>query len=246
LLTGEKRGYYKSFGSLDHVERALREGFVYQGEHFTFWDKPRGTKPEGISLPSHVVCIENHDQVGNRALGERITELTDENNRRLAAALVCLSPHTPMLFMGQEHDERNRFMFFTDFGDQPLAEAVRKGRREEFPEFEADEVPDPQSEETFRRSKLNWNLDSEQREMLDWYRYLLHLRKTYVSNSSRTSRVTRHGDTITLEVGDEPNTIRLTFSVAGEDATTGGKRFRFELDAPDQELAPASDMRKTG
>ncbi|HEY0566482.1 MAG TPA: malto-oligosyltrehalose trehalohydrolase, partial [Terriglobales bacterium] len=133
LLTGEKRGYYKSFGSLDHVERALREGFVYQGEHFTFWDKPRGTKPEGVSLPSHVVCIENHDQVGNRALGERITELTDENNRRLAAALVCLSPQTPMLFMGQEHDESNRFMFFTDFGDQPLAEAVRKGRREEFP-----------------------------------------------------------------------------------------------------------------
>ena len=95
LLTGESRSYYADFGQLEHLERALRDGFVYQGEYFSFWGKPRGTKPEGVKLPSHAICIDNHDQVGNRALGERLTELTDEHNRRLAAALICFIPSYP-------------------------------------------------------------------------------------------------------------------------------------------------------
>ena len=98
-----------------------------------------------------------------------------------------------MIFMGQEHDQRNRFMFFTDFGDPQLAEAVRKGRREEFPEFNGDEVPDPQSVRTFLSSKLDWDLNAAQQEMLSWYRFLLGMRKTFVTHSSRKARVKREG-----------------------------------------------------
>ena len=232
LLTGESRGYYADFGEMRHLERALREGFVYQGEYFSFWKKARGTKPEGVPLSGHVICIENHDQVGNRALGDRLTELTDESNRMLAAALVCLAPHTPMIFMGQEHDERNRFMFFTDFTDPQLAKAVREGRRAEFPDFDAEEVPDPQSEETFRRSKLNWHLTRDQERMLRWYTWLLALRKAFIAKGSRRIRVTRDGSRVTLEVGDAPNIIRLAFGIVGAHDDTGAKILRYDLQAP--------------
>ncbi|MBA3913985.1 MAG: malto-oligosyltrehalose trehalohydrolase [Acidobacteriales bacterium] len=240
LLTGESRAYYADFGQLQHLERALREGFVYQGEHFSFWSKPRGTPPAGIELPSHVICVENHDQVGNRAQGDRMVETADENSRRLAAALLCLSPHTPMIFMGQEQDQLRRFMFFSDFGDEKLAEAVRKGRREEFPEFAAEDVPDPQSEQTFRESKLDWNLTVHQEEMIRWYRWLLQLRREFVTYSSRAIQVSREGAHLSIKVGDEPDTIRISVTVAGERGESRAKIFRFHIDQPRQPIRKAS------
>jgi maltooligosyltrehalose trehalohydrolase len=123
-------------------------------------------------------------------------------------------------------------MFFTDFGDPQLAEAVRKGRRAEFPEFHADEVPDPQSEATFRRSKLDWNLNANQEQMLKWYRWLLGLRKAFVARSSRKVKVAREGGRITLEVGDAPNVVRVSAMVVGTHDDTGAKIFRYDVQGP--------------
>jgi maltooligosyltrehalose trehalohydrolase len=126
-----------------------------------------------------VICIQNHDQVGNRALGDRLTSLVPVGIRKLLAAVLLLAPETPLLWMGQEYDERNPFQFFTDFGDPALQKAVSEGRRREFKDFKSfgAEFPDPQDPATFERSKLNWQFTPEQQEMHGWYRHLLCLRK---------------------------------------------------------------------
>jgi maltooligosyltrehalose trehalohydrolase len=162
VLTGEHEGYYQDFGAKEQIVKALNEGFVFQGEHFKFWDAPRGTKPEGIAMPSHVIAIQNHDQVGNRALGDRLSQLVPRGAHKLAAALMLLAPHTPLLFMGEEYGEIAPFQFFTDFQDPDLRKGVSKGRREEFKDFKSfgTEFPDPQARHTFERSKLNWDLIS--------------------------------------------------------------------------------------
>jgi maltooligosyltrehalose trehalohydrolase len=186
VLTGETAGYYQDFGKVEQVVRALNEGFVFQGEHFKFWDAPRGTHPEGVPLSAHVIAIQNHDQVGNRAQGERLSHLVPGGARRLAAALLLLAPETPLLFMGQEYDESAPFQFFTDYGDPVLQQAVSKGRRQEFQQFRWEEVPDPQDPQTFERSKLHLDLAGDENPTLAWYRQLIALRKRYVTGGPRT------------------------------------------------------------
>ncbi|HLH07622.1 MAG TPA: malto-oligosyltrehalose trehalohydrolase [Terriglobales bacterium] len=209
LLTGENRGYYQDFGRLEQLARALNEGFVFQGEHFEFWGAPRGTSSSGIPLFAHVICIENHDQVGNRAWGERLTELTPVQARKLAAAVLLLAPHTPLIFMGQEHDQRNRFQFFTDYGDPVLRQAVRKGRREEFRQFGFEDIPDPQDPATFESSKLEWQLDSGQLAMYQWYKWLLVLRKAFITNSQRTSSAEARQSVLEAVFGDTKAPVKL-------------------------------------
>jgi maltooligosyltrehalose trehalohydrolase len=151
LLTGERDGYYESFGSLDGLAADLRG---------------RGHRPEQL-----VVCAQNHDQVGNRAVGDRLPP----DALRVAAAVTLFSACTPLLFQGEEYGERNPFQFFTDHVDPFIADATRAGRRKEFEKFSAfsgEDVPDPQAEETFRRSKLSWQVDDGQRA---FYRRLLDL-----------------------------------------------------------------------
>ncbi len=121
--------------------------------------------------------------------------------RKLIAALLVLAPHTPLLFMGQEYDEDAPFQFFTDYGDPVLRQAVTKGRREEFQDFTWEDVPDPQDAETFARSKLRWEIDDPaHRDMLEWYRTLLHLRRERVIPSDRTCRALLRGGSILLEL----------------------------------------------
>jgi maltooligosyltrehalose trehalohydrolase len=187
-MTGESSGYYQDFGQFSQIVRALNEGFVYQGEHFKFWNRARGTSSRGIPLPAHVVCLQNHDQVGNRAKGERLTELIPRGGGKLAAALLILAAETPLIFMGQEYDEAAPFQFFTNYQDADLARKVSEGRRSEFMDFAWDDVPDPQSVETFRRSRLNWHLATGGNEMLRWYRSLIEIRKAYIAPSDRTCR----------------------------------------------------------
>ena len=186
FLTGERQGYYQDFGKPQQIVRALNEGFVFQGEYFNFWKRPRGTPATDVPLPANVICLQNHDQVGNRAFGERLTELTSRGQRKLAAALLLLAPHTPLLFMGEEYDETNPFQFFTSYGDRELARLVSKGRKEEFKDFGWKEIPDPQDPATFERSRLNWSLATETNEMLRWYRALLELRRRFVLRAERT------------------------------------------------------------
>jgi maltooligosyltrehalose trehalohydrolase len=189
LLTGENKGYYQDFaGHPGLLVRALNEGFAFQGEAFKFWNHARGTSAKGVALPANIICIQNHDQVGNRARGERLTQLTSRGGRKWAAALLLLAPHTPLIFMGQEFDEDAPFQFFTDYEDPVLQKAVSEGRRKEFADFDWTEVPDPEDDATFERSHLDWEWSNQQKEMLNWYRELLQLRRSHVTTGPRTSK----------------------------------------------------------
>jgi maltooligosyltrehalose trehalohydrolase len=157
LLTGERQGYYADFGSLEQLAQAYEASFVYAGQHSAFRGRPHGTPVQDLPPTQFVVCAQNHDQTGNRARGERLTALVDFEALKLAAAAVLLAPYIPLLFMGEEYGEPAPFLFFTDFEDAALREAVRRGRRQEFQAFGwTGEVPDPQAPETFQRSKLEW------------------------------------------------------------------------------------------
>ena len=199
-FTGERQGYYQGFGEPEQIARALREGYVFQGQHYPFWNGPRGTSAQDVPLPANVICVQNHDQVGNRAKGERLTALIPLGARKLAATLLLLAPHTPLLFMGQEYDETAPFQFFADFEDPELRKAVSQGRRSEFKDFDFREVPDPEDPETFRRSKLTWATAAENLEMLEWYRQLLQLRQQYVTAGERTAEAEFADGVLTMQV----------------------------------------------
>ena len=182
LLTGERNGYYADFGSLDQLAKAYRDGFVYDGQHSAYRGHPHGTPTRDLPGERFVVCSQNHDQVGNRALGERMSSLLEFDGLKLAAAAVLLSPCVPLLFMGEEYGERAPFLFFTDYGDAHLREAVSRGRREEFAAFGWEgEIPDPQSPVTFCRSRLNWSLQHQNPHAWLWgfYQSLLRLRRDH-------------------------------------------------------------------
>jgi maltooligosyltrehalose trehalohydrolase len=168
LLTGERRGYYAVFGRLEQLAQAYREGFVRPGP---------GGGAERPELHRLVVFSQNHDQVGNRPLGDRLASALDAESQKLAAAAVILSPSIPLLFMGEEYGETSPFQYFVSHGDPALVEAVRRGRREEFAAFvEAEVLPDPQSETTFERSKLDPEGPAKGHRRLAYYRALLQLR----------------------------------------------------------------------
>jgi maltooligosyltrehalose trehalohydrolase len=218
FLTGERKGYYRDFGRPEQIVRALQEGFVFQGEPFQFWGgRPRGTGSTRMPAPAHVICLQNHDQVGNRAQGERLTALVSRGARMLAAALLLLAPQTPLLFMGQEFDEINPFLFFTDYGDPALRQAVSDGRRNEFHDFDFahDRVPDPQDPATFERSKLNWRLTEGENLMLDWYRSLLALRRKYVVHSERSCKAELIDGVLHMQLPREEPSLKLFARIQG-------------------------------
>ena len=178
-LTGEHSGYYADFGGITPIATALRTPFVYDGRFSVHRNRRHGAPATGIPTDRFVACIQNHDQVGNRAVGDRLTTIVGLRKSRLAAALFLLSPYVPLLFMGEEYGETNPFQYFVSHGDPKLIEAVREGRRKEFESFGwGDDVPDPQSEETFARSRLDRSRISqpEHRGMLALYKELLRLR----------------------------------------------------------------------
>ena len=218
-LTKENRGYYQDYGEPEKIVKALNEGFVFQGQHYRFWRASRGSSTEGIPLPRHVFCIQNHDQVGNRCTGERLGHVVPRGAAKAAAALLLLAPETPLLFMGEEYAEPAPFPFFTDYGDKNLQQAVIDGRKKEFEDFAWEETPNPQDPETFKRSKLTWKIDEK---MFAWYRELLNLRRKFVTHSSRTCRARlTHGE-IVLEVPAQNAeiVIRVRFPGSGKAAET--------------------------
>jgi maltooligosyltrehalose trehalohydrolase len=158
-VTGEREGYYTDYTGLPDLATAWTEGFVYGGRRSQFRDRTVGAPlPDHVSARHYIGCIQNHDQIGNRATGDRLTTGVDEARVRFAIALLCLSPTVPMLFMGEEYGETRPFQFFTSHPEAWLADAVRAGRREEFAAFTAfaeAEVPDPQAIETFAASTLD-------------------------------------------------------------------------------------------
>jgi maltooligosyltrehalose trehalohydrolase len=173
-LTGETSGWYDGFQDLGTLAKALTTGWVFTGQYYPALDRHHGRDPAGLGGERFVVCSQNHDQVGNRAFGERLAALVGPDLDAVASVLVACSPFLPLLFQGQEWGETRPFLYFTDH--QPgLASSVRRGRREEFAAFGWDEVPDPNDPTTFERSKLDW--DRAGGPTLDLWRTLLRLRR---------------------------------------------------------------------
>jgi maltooligosyltrehalose trehalohydrolase len=180
LLTGEQDAYYQDFHGVDDLAGAYRDGFVYSGQYSNYRRKRYGISSKRIAAKRFVVFSQNHDQVGNRSVGDRLSQSLPFEQLKLAAGTVLLSPYIPLLFMGEEYAETAPFQYFVSHGDPALIDAVRKGRKNEFAEFGwASEIPDPQSEATFLGCKLNWNLHAEGQHRVLWnfYQELLRLRR---------------------------------------------------------------------
>ncbi|MGF1603019.1 MAG: malto-oligosyltrehalose trehalohydrolase [Thermosynechococcaceae cyanobacterium] len=181
LLTGERQGYYEDYGSIEYLARALEQSFVYAWSYSKHRRRFHGGDVTDCPGSQFVVCAQNHDQVGNRMLGERLSQLTSFEGLKLSAAAVLLAPAIPMLFMGEEYGEEAPFLYFISHADPGLAEAVREGRKREFRAFYATgEPPDADSPDTFAQSTLRWEQRHEGHHGSLWnfYRHLIQLRRT--------------------------------------------------------------------
>jgi maltooligosyltrehalose trehalohydrolase len=180
LLTGDRSGYYADFGSFADLAKSLREVFVYDGRYSPYRDRIHGRPVLGLPGWRFLGYAQNHDQVGNRAKGERLSHLTTIGRAKIAAALTFTAPFVPLIFQGEEWAASSPFQFFTDHNEE-LGRLVSEGRKKEFAAFGWDpaRIPDPQSPQTFQHSKLNWDERSQQPHaaMLDWYRKLIAFRR---------------------------------------------------------------------
>ncbi len=180
LLTKERDGYYQDFGHIDQLVKALREGYVYGGQYSSFRKRQHGSSSKHLPPSKFIVFSQNHDQVGNRLKGDRLSTMVSFEALKLAAGIVLLSANIPLLFMGEEYGEGAPFLYFVSHSDQELIDDVRRGRKEEFSAFQWEgEVPDPQDEATFLRSKVNFDLceHGKHKILLDFYKVLISLRK---------------------------------------------------------------------
>jgi maltooligosyltrehalose trehalohydrolase len=179
-FTGETDGYYADYQGLRDVAAALRDGYVYQGQYSAHRGRRHGRAPAGVLPQQLIVSAQNHDQIGNRAQGERLSSLLETGALKAVAALTLLSPFVPLLFQGEEWGAATPFLYFTDHQDPELGRLVAEGRSKEFSAFRwQGAVPNPQELSTFERSKLDWSELSQPRhaELFDWYRRLIRLRK---------------------------------------------------------------------
>lgn len=180
LVTGERGGYYADFGSMADLAKALREVFVYDGRYSVYRDRVHGHPVEGLPAWRFLGYAQNHDQAGNRAKGERLSALTTPGRVKIAAALVMTSPFVPLIFQGEEWAASTPFMYFTNH-EEKLGRRVSEGRKKEFSGFgwKPEEVPDPQDETTFERSRLKWDEidEPEHADILKWYMKLIALRR---------------------------------------------------------------------
>lgn len=182
VVTGERSGYYADFGSLADLALALRQSYVYDGRYSHHRERTHGRSPSGLPPSRFLAYAQTHDQVGNRALGDRLSALASTRLLEISAAIVLLSPFVPMLFQGEEWGASTPFLYFTNHGDPALGDAVREGRRNEFASFGWDpaRIPDPQAVGSFLDSKLDWDEPSRSphAELLSWHRQLIALRTT--------------------------------------------------------------------
>lgn len=189
LLTGERNGYYEDFGSIAHFHKTIKTGYVYTGEYSVTRKRKFGIKPLHNQPHQFVVFSQNHDHIGNRMMGDRLTASLQTDMLKLIAAAYMFTPFIPLIFMGEEYAEKNPFQYFVDHGNAELIEAVRKGRKEEFAYFhtEGQEMPDPFALSTIQRSTLSWNLnDARAADMLAYYKEIIHIRKTHGAFTNKT------------------------------------------------------------
>jgi maltooligosyltrehalose trehalohydrolase len=177
----QKLGYYADFASIEKLAKALTRVFVYDGEYSQYRGRRHGRPVEGLSAHRFLGYIQTHDQVGNRVAGDRVEQIVGMDAAKVAAGLVLTAPFVPLLFQGEEFAASTPFLYFADHDDGEMARAVLEGRRKEFAAFgfSEQEIPDPAARATFERSRLNWPEAGEgrHREMLEWYRALIRLRR---------------------------------------------------------------------
>ena len=237
VLTGERDGYYRNYGKMSHLKEALTEAYVHVGGGFPN-SRLRLRKPtesfSWINSNRLVVFSQNHDQIGNRLLSERLTVLAGYEAAKTAAGLVLLSPYVPLLFMGEEYGETRPFNFFVNYNDKELLAATREGRKREFSRFHwKGESPDPSSEQTFEQSKLNWAMRSQEqgKKMLAYYQALIQLRhsirtgKCYSDRTQMQVQCSEKNKILFIKrcMGDKENVV-----VANLSSNEKSYRFPFE------------------
>ncbi len=227
-LTGEDKGYYADFEGSNDLAHAMRQGFVYTGQYSRYRRRRHGAPPEDPAPERFVVCAQNHDQVGNRKVGDRLTTLVPFERLKFAAACVLLSPYIPLLFMGEEYGEPAPFPYFVSHSDEKLIEAVRKGRAAEFASFQWDgDLPDPQNESTFHSARLDRSLARSGRHqaLLNLYTELIALRKTLpalscMSGAFHTESVSKSRNVLTAVRNDGQHRTALLLNCSGESEMT--------------------------
>jgi maltooligosyltrehalose trehalohydrolase len=182
LITGESHAYYQDFGHCEDLAKSFREGFVYSGQYAPHRFRKHGSS--SLNEPAHqfIVFSQNHDQTGNRILGDRLSNLTDFEGLKLTAATVLLSPYVPLLFMGEEYGETNPFLYFISHSDQELIDMVRRSKEEEFKKVgHGGDVYDPQSVEVFNQCKLDWERQQKgnHQNLWNFYQHLIQLRHSH-------------------------------------------------------------------
>jgi maltooligosyltrehalose trehalohydrolase len=228
-LTREQNGYYADFGGVAPVAKALAERFVNDGRYSAFRKRRHGRPAVDLPTDRFVISLQNHDQVGNRARGERLSTLLPPEAVRLAAAILLLSPYVPLLFMGEEYGETHPFLYFVSHGDPQLVEAVRQGRRREFAGFEwSGEIPDPEAESTFDASRLDWEAARHppHAQLHALYRDLLELRQVHPALKPGVSNIAVNHDsraewvTVSLSARDEHLLGGFNFAASERDLPT--------------------------
>jgi maltooligosyltrehalose trehalohydrolase len=220
-LTGEDAGYYRDFTEDDALPSVLRDPYLYDGAYAPSRDRLHG-RPADTDLAGDrfIACLQNHDQVGNRATGDRIGHLVNERRARMGAALLLTGPYVPLLFAGEEWNASSPFLYFTDHEDPELARAVSEGRRAEFAHFgwDPDQVPDPQDPATFADSRLDWTERERtgHAEMLAWYRELLALRREIPDLRDGDRAAVRVEGTIRGLLSVERGPVRLHANLGNE------------------------------
>ena len=207
---GEGKGYYSDFGTFEKLAKAITKNFVQDGSYSQYRRRSHGRPADDLSPHHFLGYLQNHDQVGNRAVGDRVDKTVGIDLAKVAAAIVLTAPFIPMIFQGEEYAASTPFQYFADHEDPEMAKAVKNGRQSEFAAFgwDPEEIPDPESVETFLRSKLNWEEIHQGRheEMLDWYRKLIKLRRGSVSLNDGSPghvkvRVNEQGRLLVMERG---------------------------------------------
>ena len=258
ILINESFSYYEDFGKFNDLATAIKDRFVYAGRYSSFRQRRHGNSSTQRSPSQFVVYAQNHDQIGNRAKGDRHSSLVPFDMLKVSNAIVLLAPYLPLLYMGEEYGETAPFLYFIDHGDPNLIEAVRQGRKREFPDFDESEVPDPNDISTFEGSKLKPQLETnpQQQAHLQWCRSLIHLRKSVPALGTATKgdriqtwsrpkdrslvihRKSQHGSQALIILSFNPTTVQVTLN-----RPTGQWKAELDSGAPEfggntQQLAP--------
>jgi maltooligosyltrehalose trehalohydrolase len=227
LMTGEQNGYYEDFGTVAQLAKAFTEGYIYTGEYSEFRKRRHGNSSSEIGADQLVVFTQNHDQIGNRMLGDRLSQLISFEAQKLCAGLLLLSPFLPLIFMGEEYGEINPFLYFTSHSDPDLIDAVRRGRKEEFAAFAwQGEPPDPQAESTFENSKLNHERAQEgpHRTLRELYKELLRLRSclpvlSHLSKEANRVHAFEEQKALLVLRGSHESPALIAFNLGDHDTT---------------------------